>query len=485
MLNRILTFFQYAKVSDVADIAIITVFIYLILVWLKKARARFIFIGMIMFGALYMAARLFGLYLTTVALQAFFAVAFIMIAIIFQDDLRHFFERVAIFGVTRRHRAAISPFTQNIEILGSALANLSRKKMGALIVVRGTDPLDRHLEAGVVLDAMISQILIESIFDRHAPSHDGAVTVDAGRITKLGCHLPLSTNIKEIGRLGTRHAAALGITERTDAIALVVSEEEGVISVAEDGKIRPLSDIAQLNNRLKEFYRRKFPERKNSGLKRFLTEHYPEKIIAVLIACSLWMACGHRTENVRRDFVAPIEYRNLAADRIINEPKPKEVTVTLGGNDQKFSLLNPRELKISLDMSGIRDGDNRITFSGDMVRNSSGLSVVNIDPSRIDLNSYKLVQVTVPVELKTKGKLPSGVVVRNMRLEPKMIQIMAPSTIPPDKIVISMEPIDLAPITETTVVVPKLIAAHDIRFPQDKSPELKVIFEIDKNRTSS
>jgi diadenylate cyclase len=479
MPNRILTFFQYAKVADIADIGIIALFIYLILVWLKKARARFIFIGMIMMGALYISARLFGLYLTTVALQAFFAVALIMIAIIFQDDLRHFFERIAIFGVARRHRV-VTPFTQNIEILSSALANLSRKRMGALIVVRGTDPLDRHLEAGVVLDAVISEVLLESIFDRHVPSHDGALIIDAGRAAKLGCHLPLSTNVKEIGRLGTRHAAALGIAERTDALSLVVSEEEGSISVAEDGRIKNLKDIAQLNNTLLDFYRKKFPEKKNVGLKRFLTEHYPEKIVAVLIACSLWVAFGHRTENVRRDFVVPIEYRNLAQNRIVNEPKAKEVAVTLSGTEQEFNLLKPKELKISLDMSGIKDGENKIALSNDMVRNSSGLSVVNIDPTRIILNSYKLVSITVPVELKTTGKPPSGLVVSGMKIEPESVSVMVPSTMPRDKISVSTEPVDLASITETKTVTPKLIIAPDVRFPQDKNPELKVAIEVEK-----
>jgi len=352
-----------------------------------------------------------------------------------------------------------------------------------LIVVKGTDPLDRHLETGIILDAVISEVLLESIFDRHVPSHDGAVIIDASRIAKLGCHLPLSTNVKEIGRLGTRHAAALGITERSDALSLVVSEEEGSISVAEDGKIRPLNDIIQINNTLQHFYRRKFPEKKNTGLKRFLTEHYPEKIIAVIIAVSLWASFGHRTENVRRDFVVPIEYRNLAANRIINEPKAKEVTVTLSGDEQEFNLLKPKELKISLDMSEIRDGQNKISLSNDLVRNSSGLSVVNIDPRQIVLNSYQLVPLTVPVELKTKGKSPLGVTVLSIKVEPESISIMTPSTMPHDKFGIGMEPVNLASITQTATIAPKLIVPPDVRFPQDKIPEVKVIIEIKKEET--
>ncbi len=481
MINNITTFFQRIRVIDIVDIGIIAVFIFLILVWLKKSRVRFIFIGIIMMGALYILARLFGFYLTTVVLQAFFAVALITIVIIFQDDLRHFFERIAIFGVTRKHKTVTS-FTHDIEVLSSALANLSRKKIGALIVIKGTDPLDRHLEAGVLVDGLISQVLLESIFDHHVPSHDGAVIVDGARLTKLGCHLPLSTNIKEVGRLGTRHAAGLGMTERTDALSIVVSEEEGTISVAEEGKFKTLKDAAHLNHTIQDFYRKKFPERKGAGLRRSLTDHLPEKLFAIVIACGLWATFGHRIENIQRDFVVPIEYRNLATDRIIDEPKAKEVNVTLGGNEQEFDLLKMKELKVSLDMADIKEGENKITLSKELVRNSHGLSVINIEPAQIAFHSYKLIPVTVDVELKTEGKPLSGVVILNMRVEPKSVSVMVPSTLARDKISLETEPIDLASITETTTLTSKIVASPDIRFSQDKSPELKAVIEVEKKR---
>jgi len=432
-----------------------------------------------MFGALYMAGPVFGLYLTTVALQAFFAAALIMIVIIFQDDLRRLFERIAILGVKRRHRSTV-PFARNIEIIASALANLSRKNIGALLVIRGTDYLDRHLEAGVLLDAAISQVLIESLFDKHVPSHDGAVIVDGDRLVKFGAYLPLSTNIKEVGRHGTRHAAALGITERADALSLVVSEEDGVISAAEEGRVKHLKDPNQLMNTLHDFYRKKFPEKKGIRVTNFFTQHLLEKFIAVIIACSLWMIFAHHTGTVRRDFIAPIEYRNLAANRIVNEPKTKEVTVTLSGTEQKFSLLKPEELKVSLNMSAIKDGENQIAVSSDLIKNYSGLSVVNISPNQITLNSYTLTNFVAPVEVKTKGKLPSGVTLKSINVEPSSLPVMVPSTMLKDNITIATEPVDLAAINETTVLTPLLVIPPEVRFPQEKIPEVKVRLEVEE-----
>ncbi|MDD5585017.1 MAG: diadenylate cyclase [Candidatus Omnitrophica bacterium] len=477
IIERLVSFLRSVKVTDVIDIGIIALFIYLILIWFTRARAKFMFIGMLVLGGIYLLARFFGLYLTTMALQAFFAAALIMIVVIFQDDFRHFFENIAMLGRIRRRQLSASS-SQNIDILSSALADLSRKKIGVLVAIRGIDPLDRHLEAGITLDGLLSQVLLESIFERHSPSHDGAVVIEGNKIVKFGAYLPLSANIKEVGRLGTRHAAALGLAERTDAFCLVVSEEDGTISVAEEGKVKHLKDFAQLQTVLESFYQKKFPRKKGKILTNFLKLHFAEKIIAFVIAASLWFIFGHRTELIRRDFIVPLEYRNLAPNVIIKEPKPKEITVTLSGSEQDFNLIKPDVLKLSLDMAGIQDGKTVFQLTKDLIGPIATLSVVNIEPGEIALDVHRMISLTIPIELLTKGKPSPGVVVSEIRIEPKEVAVTVPSTVPRDKFTITTEPVDLGPITETTTVVPALAVAPDIRFPGDKRPDVKVIIEV-------
>jgi len=424
-------------------------------------------------------ARFFGLYLTTMIFQAFFAIFFIMIVVIFQDDFRHFFERIAIWGITRR-RPQMAPQDQDIAMLTSGLANLSRKKIGALIVVQGQDPLARYLEAGIHSDALLSQVLIESIFEPNSPSHDGAVIIEGTRLAMFGCHLPLSTNIEEIGHLGTRHTAALGLVEHTDALCIVVSEERGTISVAEEGKIRELKDIGEVRNILASFYRERFPEKHKASSKNFLKGHFWEKIIAVILAFGLWLAFGHRTETIRRDFVIPIEYRNLAQDRIISEIKPKEVTITLSGSERAFNLLDPKELKLSMDMSKIKEGEDKYYLDKDMVRKPAVLSLVNIEPKEIPLKVYKMISATIPIQIKTDGKTPSGVTVKEMKVEPQSVSVRIPDIIDLEKISIMTETIELKSITETITLVPKLIIPSEIRFPGGKLPEVKITIEVEK-----
>ncbi|MBU0895359.1 MAG: hypothetical protein KJ584_02050, partial [Candidatus Omnitrophica bacterium] len=137
----------------------------------------------------------------------------------------------------------------------------------------------------------------------------------------------------------------------------------------------------------------------------------------------------------------------------------------------------------SLDMAKIKDGENKIPLSKDLVRTSSGISVVNIDPGQILLNSYTLIPHTIALEIATRGKPPSGVVIRDIRIEPRSLSVMVPSTSPKDKFNITMEPIELTAVRETTTVIPKLIVDPDIRFSGDKAPEIKVIIDVEKKET--
>jgi len=294
----------------------------------------------------------------------------------------------------------------------------------------------------------------------------------------VGCHLPLSSNVNEIGHLGTRHAAALGLTERTDALCIVLSQEQGIVSVAERGKIKQLSSFTELHSALEEFYQRIYPAKRSTPFVDFLKGHSIEKITAVFIACGIWLAFGHRPEIIRRDFLIPIEYRNLGPDSIIEEPKSKEITITLSGSERIFNLLKPKDLKLSLDMSNIKEGENVFILTKDLIPYPSGLSMVNIEPDEIRLKVYKMIPRSIPIEVKTNGRPPSRIKIREIKVEPKEVSIIVPSN--QGKVAITTEPIDLKSITETITLSPKLIIPPGIRFPEGKPPEIKVTIEVEK-----
>ena len=190
MTETILTMLHTIRIQDILDIVIISIMISALLIWFKDRASRFVFWGITLLGIVYGLARFFQLYLTTVVLQAFFAIVLFVLVVIFQEDLRRFFERLALLGRFRKRFFAATAFNEGVEILAQTAANLANKKVGALIVIQGHDPLDRHLTGGHRLNGILSQPLLESIFDPHSIGHDGAVLVDGNRLMRFGSTFP-------------------------------------------------------------------------------------------------------------------------------------------------------------------------------------------------------------------------------------------------------------------------------------------------------
>ena len=242
-----LRFLTELRLADALDIAIVAVLLWMLIVWLRTTRARPAFVGLGILGIVYLVVQQLELRLTVRIFQGFFAAVVLMLIVIFQDDLRRLFERIAVAGL-RPRRARPGPGV--IEILTRAAAELASSRTGALIVIPGRDPLGRHLEGGVHLRGRISEALLLSLFDPHSVGHDGAVIVEGNEVSRFGVHLPLSSDPAALGPGGTRHAAALGLAERNDALCIVVSEERGTISVARNGRLRQLASVSQLAEEL-------------------------------------------------------------------------------------------------------------------------------------------------------------------------------------------------------------------------------------------
>ncbi|PKN60436.1 MAG: hypothetical protein CVU53_03115 [Deltaproteobacteria bacterium HGW-Deltaproteobacteria-11] len=327
MIDNILTVFNNLRIQDIFDILIIWIMTSVVLIWFKERASRFVGIGIGLLGVVYLTARFFQLYLTTVALQGFFAILLFVLVVIFQEDFRRFFEQLAMWGRLHKKFFEKRPVHQAAETIAQAVSNLVRKRIGALIVIKGEDPLGRHLNSGVPLDGRLSQPLLESIFDPHSIGHDGAVVIEGNQVLQFGCHLPLSRDAGRFGKLGLRHTAALGLSERCDALCVVVSEERGTIGIAKGEHLRELANAAALRVELEAFYARKSPKRKTRPVVHWLRENSREKIIALLLSCILWIAFGYQSESVQRDFTVPVEYMNVSPDWVIEKPKITDVKV--------------------------------------------------------------------------------------------------------------------------------------------------------------
>jgi uncharacterized protein (TIGR00159 family) len=472
------------RFADLVDIAIVAALAYVVLIWFKKTTSRFVLIGIIILGIIYSVARFFSMYLTEYVFQGFFAILLIAMVIIFQEDLRRFFERLAMWGFFKK-RGERAQSDELIDMLIRTATSLAQKRYGALLVLPGKDYLDRHVEGGTELNGSFSEPLLESLFDPHSIGHDGAAIIESGRVTKFGCHLPLSTNTIKLRNLGLRHTAALGLSERTDALCIVISEERGTISVAQDEHLRRLTSPEQLKAVLEQFYRQQSPRK--TGTKvwiRWLKENPLEKALALVIASVLWLAFAYQTESIRRDFVIPIEYRNLQSNWIIEEPKTKEASITLSGSQQAFNLLDQKTLKIVVDMSNLKEGKQTLRLSRDLARFPSNLSVLNIQPDQIRITAWQLVATDMPVKVETTGAVPENLIVRSIEPKPATIEVLA---LPKNRkrLVAVTEPINLSTITASAIVEPKIIFPPDIQFPDGRPPAVRVVITIESKKKQS
>lgn len=482
MIDNILTVFNNLRIQDIFDILIIWIMTSVVLIWFKERASRFVFIGIGLLGVVYLTARFFQLYLTTVVLQGFFAILLFVLVVIFQEDLRRFFEQLAMWGRLRQKFFDKQPVHQAAETIAQAASNLVRKRIGALIVIKGEDPLDRHLNGGALLNGALSQPLLESIFDPHSVGHDGAVVIDGNRVLQFGCHLPLSTNAGRFGPLGLRHTAALGLSERCDALCVVVSEERGTISLAKGEHIRELVNAAALRTELESFYAQQAPKRETRPVVHWLRENSREKIIALLLSCILWVAFGYQKESVRRDFTVPVEYLNVSPDWVIEKPKITDVKIMLMGSPQAFQLLNPDTLKVSVDLSQVREGWHEIALSKDMVKKPTSLTVVGITPAQIGMTASRLIQTSLPIQVITEGRPPAGLSVQKISAAPPDVMVLIPGKLNQNGIRIRTEPIDLGEVTSTTTQEVRLIFPSHVQFAGGKPPVVKVTIKLKKEK---
>ncbi|MBI3297814.1 MAG: DNA integrity scanning protein DisA nucleotide-binding domain protein [Elusimicrobia bacterium] len=383
----VLSLLRVVGPADVLDIALVAVLIYALLVWFKRARAAVVAKGMLVVAGVYLFARTTGMVLTTGLFHAFFAIALVALLVIFQEELRSAFERIAVYSLSGG--AAPQPTQRQVDMLVKSLGDMAEGRIGALVVLRGRDPLDRHLEGGWSLGGALSEPLLKSIFDFHSEGHDGAVIIEGERASRFGVRLPLSRNAAKLAGLGTRHAAALGLAELTDAACVVVSEERGVISVAEDGRLEPVPDVAALRARLERFRAEREPDPTRDVLAEFFRRNGREKLIAAGTSAVLWAVLVLGAKEWRHTTQAAVHLRNVPARVVSARVAPQTVSLTLSGELRDFLWLEPRRLAVRVDASQLRAGARAVPLSAEQVVRPPRLAVEDIFPDVVEVEISK------------------------------------------------------------------------------------------------
>ncbi len=374
--------------ADVVDIVLVTALVSAMLGLIRRTQAGFVAIGILIVGGLYIVARALDLQLTAWIFQGFFAVFLIMIVVVFQEELRQLFERIAMWSLGRREStsaAAGSP-----DIVMTCLADFARDRIGALIVLPGTQPIHRHVQGGIELDGRLSKPLLASIFDKNSPGHDGAVIIVDDRITHFAVHLPLSREPEGRVHRGTRHSAAVGLTELTDALCLAVSEERGEISVARDGRLRVVRSAQDARIAIDRFYEEKRPPvERRMPWTQLVRENAFEKAIALGLVIALWYLFVPGSRRVELAYDVPIAIRNLPPNFALESIEPPTVEARFSGLRRAFYLFEPARLQILIDASLVRLGRRTFHLSSEDLEYPKDLTLQALEPETVRISVRK------------------------------------------------------------------------------------------------
>jgi diadenylate cyclase len=247
-----MSLFKDFRWQDVVDMLIIAFVVYQLVLLIRGTRAVQMITGLLVLAAVYQGAQYFELYTVNWVIDSIGNVLLIVVVVVFQHDIRRMLTQVGtgpLFSGMQRLAQG-----QAIEEITRAAVLLAGRRIGALLVLHREVGLNEYIEGGTRLDAEVTKELIVSIFLPASPLHDGALVVQHGRVVAAGCLLPLTTNPNVSKTLGTRHRAAIGLTEETDAVVVVVSEEEGTISLVREGRITRDLDAGILRSTLQQLF---------------------------------------------------------------------------------------------------------------------------------------------------------------------------------------------------------------------------------------
>ena len=372
--------FPYFRPQDIADILIMTFLVYQLYSWFKNSMALQVAMGLLALGVIYFVTKNLGLFMTSWILQELGTVLLVLLIVVFQAEIRQALYRLSLL----RNFFDRQETGMRVDLLefSAAVFALAAQRVGALVVFQREELLDECILHGVPLDCLVSGQLLTSIFLPVSPLHDGAVLIKDGRVALASCHLPLSVNAEVPQHLGTRHRAGLGLSERSDAAIVIVSEERGEVSLALGGQLEQIGSQRELHEKLTALLLPLSTEAHRVGLRtRLFANFWPKLAVFVLVVVS-WVLITFRQGDIFT-VTAPVTFHNLPETLMLTRSNPEKVDLQL----KSFSNLvpSPKQLDIvvDIDLSKAREGENSMAIRKEDIKLPLGVVVASMERSKV------------------------------------------------------------------------------------------------------
>lgn len=403
---------------DYLDILLVTAAIYLLFSLIRRSQAAFLLRGIIALMILLLLANLllplptFG----TILFYAFLAIL-IVVPITLQPELRRWLEGFGRrFGFSLNNRQGMAEVV--IPTVTRTAENLSTKMTGALIVLEGNVPLTEVLATGVPVNGRISSELLQTIFFDKTPLHDGAAIIRNDKVLAAGCVLPLTEReLRGAYRIGTRHRAAIGMSEASDALCVVVSEETGNISVAKDGRLERNLDRTTLHQRLSDFYAETAEDQPFNKWRPWANWKFkmprPRRILVNLaylllsFVLALVATVAVRQQNnplisTTMTGVTLQQVDELPADSTLITPLPSSVSVNFQTPASELASLGPNSFQAVISLADVQEGANRVPV--DVSTSADNVLVLGANPAEVDVTVAPIISKTLPIMAIVTGK---------------------------------------------------------------------------------
>ncbi|MDH3952409.1 MAG: diadenylate cyclase, partial [Deltaproteobacteria bacterium] len=317
--------------------------------------------------------------------------------------------------------------------------------------------------------------LILSIFDPNSPGHDGALVFRNGKLAHFSARLPLSKTGRLSGEFGTRHHAAMGLSEVTDALVIVVSEERGTVKTFFTGIVKKIDDQSELAEQILSHWQ----TAASSGIE--LNEYRKQRHLIPEMAISLALALVFystviisKMEIREKSFTVPVEYIAAPENLALRSDNPTEIKLQLTGPKSDLDKITPANLSVKIDLSQAKAGGQVFVVSKENIALPRGVKLVNANPSSIALSLEEIAEFEVEIQPQLVGTLPQGLELVSVELNPKQLRVLSPPGDANQRINIVTEPIYLESIKKNEKMLRKLIAPPNVRPKGKKWPDVEV-----------
>jgi diadenylate cyclase len=392
------------------------------------------------------AAVSLGLIITNWAMQGIITVAALIVIIVFRNEISSVLQTKSLksffWGIPRYQ------FNTPLNIIIESVFELARRKIGAIIVLPLKQGLDSVVQGGIPIHSKLSQEMLVSVFWPNSPLHDGAAVIQGERITRAGVILPLSKSKELPSFFGTRHRAASGLAELTDALVLVVSEERGEITLFKENQTHAIHNRLALGKLLQEDAG---DDSTSKGVRRQKMELVAAGLICLVCFTGIWLSFSKGMETLATQRV-PIEFINPDKRMEIISSSASSVKLLISGARPLINAIKPEQINIKLNLSQSVVGSNKLSITSENILLPPGIRLKSIEPSELDITLDSLVEKELPIQPQWTGSLPPGLIMKDATATPATVRIIGGGLALKDITTIFTEQISLDTLTESGTV---------------------------------